>query len=482
MFNNRQPHNIHDTAVEPAFQPLSGSPRGVARSVLGVPLLVENRTIGVIFADNFSHSYAFDDHAVHWLQFLAGQVAISIQNVHLFEAEYQQRLQAEALREVTLSLTSHTNLDEVLEEILSQVERIVPYQTASITLLENDTLRTAGWRGYDLFGSEKLMSNLEQPLVNYTVDRRAIQSGQPVVIHNTYQDPNWVVLDDTAWIRSHLNLPIRLRDRVLGTLRLDGSTPGEFTLEDVDRLEPLANAAAIALENARLFEAERTTHEQLRNLADHLQAVREEERTHIAREIHDEFGQALTALKMDLAWITSKLPQEGVVLRDKANSMSQLIDTTIQMVRRIATELRPGLLDDLGLTAAIEWQTQEFAERTGLKCDLQLGDEDIILERDLATAVFRIFQETLTNIARHAKATRVWVTLADKPDELVLIVRDNGQGITEAQVSRSTSLGLIGMRERVRTWNGKIKFQGIPGQGTSVTVHMPRDKTKEQKP
>jgi signal transduction histidine kinase len=159
--------------------------------------------------------------------------------------------------------------------------------------------------------------------------------------------------------------------------------------------------------------------------------------------------------------------------------MSGLIDETIHTVRRVATELRPGLLDDLGLAAAIEWQAQEFAARTDIGCELQLEGEGTSLDRDLTTAVFRIFQETLTNIARHAEATEVRVTLADGPGELTLTVQDNGKGITESQVSDSKSLGLIGMRERARAWGGDITFEGVPNRGTTVTVRIPRTTKKE---
>ena len=244
-------------------------------------------------------------------------------------------------------------------------------------------------------------------------------------------------------------------------------------------LTAFANHAAIAIENARLFEQVQAAREQLRDLTSYLQAAREEERTQIAREIHDEFGQALSVLNMDLSWLSKRLPADQPHLAEKTSAMSDLIDSTIQAVRRVATELRPGLLDDLGLAATIEWQAEEFAERTGIDCDLYLSDEEIVLERDLATAIFRIFQETLTNVARHAEATEVHVELEDRPDELVLIVRDNGKGIAESQVSHPRSLGLMGMRERAHSWGGEVAFHGVPGQGTTVTVRMPRPNAKE---
>jgi diguanylate cyclase (GGDEF)-like protein len=171
----------------------------------------------------------------------------------LLVAEREQRLLAETLAEVTLALASLTSHEAVLDEILRQAQRIVPYSTANIALLEGDTLRVAHWRDYKAFGGEELISSLVQTLSDLTVDLDVIQSRQPLVVPDTHQEPRWVVFPETAWIRSYLAVPICLHDRVLGLLRLDGDTPGKFVAEDGERLRPLVNAAAIALENARLF-------------------------------------------------------------------------------------------------------------------------------------------------------------------------------------------------------------------------------------
>jgi diguanylate cyclase (GGDEF)-like protein len=171
----------------------------------------------------------------------------------LLVAEREQRLLAETLAEVTLALASLTTREAVLDEILHQAQRIVPYNTANIMLLEGDTLRIARWHGYETFGGEDLVANLVQSLDDFPLDAQAIRSREPVIVLDTCQEPRWVVFPDTAWIRSFLAVPICLHDRVLGLLRLDSDTPGTFSAEDVQRLQPLANAAAIALENARLF-------------------------------------------------------------------------------------------------------------------------------------------------------------------------------------------------------------------------------------
>lgn len=216
----------------------------------------------------------------------------------------------------------------------------------------------------------------------------------------------------------------------------------------------------------------RRSTEQLRELTARLQSVREEERTHLARAIHDELGQALTGLKMDVAWLQRHLDQQQPALLEKTQAMSDLTDTIVQAVRRIATELRPGILD-LSLVATIEWQLQEFQTRSGIEGKLISVPEETIIDADGATTIFRIFQEILTNVARHAQATQVEVILEETTTFLTLQVHDNGRGITESDIHSPKSIGLLGMQERARLRAGEIQFQGTSGQGTTVTVRLP---------
>ncbi len=215
------------------------------------------------------------------------------------------------------------------------------------------------------------------------------------------------------------------------------------------------------------------SYEVLRNLLAHLESVREEERSQISREIHDELGQTLTALKMDLYWLDHKLPKDHPPLEQKIKSMASLLDQTLQTVKRIASDLRPGLLDDLGLVAAIEWQKTEFQKRSGIHCRLTVNPQEMSVDREITTMIFRILQEALTNIARHARATRVSILLKETPRGLTLQVKDNGIGITVNQINDTKSLGLIGIQERVRQFNGSFRITGSPDQGTTVKVTIP---------
>jgi len=214
--------------------------------------------------------------------------------------------------------------------------------------------------------------------------------------------------------------------------------------------------------------------EELRALAARLETVREEERTRIAHQVHDELGQALTGLKLDLAWIEHRLSrnaQEEMI--DRCRSLLGRLDMLMVTVRRLVTELRPSVLDQLGLAAAIEWQSQEFASRTGLLLDLVMQVEGGRVPDSVASAVFRMLQEALINVARHAGARRVGVTLRQDAEMLLLDVRDDGRGITANELRGTRSLGIVSLRERAIACGGTLEILGVPGRGTTVSLRLP---------
>jgi len=216
----------------------------------------------------------------------------------------------------------------------------------------------------------------------------------------------------------------------------------------------------------------RVSREQLRALASRLQKVREEERTEVAREIHDELGQALTGLKLDIAWMKNRLPRDHEMM-DQCVSVIQRIDQTLNAVRRIATSLRPSVLDQLGLAAALEWQGQEFRTRTGIDVRMQISTDHVHIPDELGSSVFRILQESLTNIARHAKATRVTIRLDQTPSQLSLEITDNGVGAPPKCLDGTESLGVVGMRERALACGGEFTISGYPNHGTTVSLLVP---------
>jgi signal transduction histidine kinase len=250
------------------------------------------------------------------------------------------------------------------------------------------------------------------------------------------------------------------------------------SLDDIGRIFVFSiegiTLSLLIVSRRRTSDQVRESREELRALSTHLQTIIERERTRIAREIHDELGQELTSLKFDVAWLKERAAGANKLVEiEKLTSILKNIDGAISSVRRIATELRPAVLDTLGLTAAIEWQAKDFQDRTGIKCKLNSMEEDIQLNDETATTVFRIFQESLTNVARHANATEVGVGVDRIDGRLIMQIEDNGKGLDPSTIHRRYSLGIIGMQERVRLLNGELTIEGREGSGTIVHVEVP---------
>ena len=212
--------------------------------------------------------------------------------------------------------------------------------------------------------------------------------------------------------------------------------------------------------------------QQLRSLTEYLEKVREEERTSIAREIHDDLGQSLTALKIDISWLEKGIENKTKTTSEKINGIKNLIDSTIKSVQKISSELRPGIIDDLGLSVAIEWSTNEFQKRTGIICNLTIRPELILANEQVSIAFFRIYQEILTNVSRHAKAKHVWTTLTKEKDKIKLVVQDDGIGIDKSRINNPHSLGLLGIKERLRILNGILNISGSKGKGTKIEIEI----------
>jgi PAS domain S-box-containing protein len=266
--------------------------------------------------------------------------------------------------------------------------------------------------------------------------------------------------------------PTRLdHPKVLNLISNSGSAiPIEETVTPIlDDRDQLMGIVTVFRDVTRQHEYQ----QRLRDFSAYLQRVQENERTHIAREIHDELGQTLTALKMDVSWLKRKMEDISLPVKQKISSMTALIDETISRVKKITAELRPGLLDDLGLAAAIEWQADEFSKRTEIPCKVVIRPEDMTLNNTISTSLFRVFQEALTNIMRHAKATKVEVHLIEHGHEVELKIRDNGCGIQASQMNNPKSFGLVGMRERIQFIGGQVRILGKKGKGTTIQVQIP---------
>jgi signal transduction histidine kinase len=381
--------------------------------------------------------------------------------------EFARLVQAGERRALEM-LATGAPLPDVLAELVRLVEDMVPESIASILLMDDTGTRIQHGAAPSLPDeyNQAVHGVLIGPLAGSC--GTAAFRGQPVFVTDIETDPLWERYRDLArshGLRACWSLPIRASDgHILGTAAVYYRQPRTADPTVVDLVSRVAHVAAIAIERRRIDERALA-------LSERTEAIREDERTHIARELHDQLGQTLTALKLEMAWLNGQLPGDLAVVR-RLETMDQIVDGIIQSVSRISAGLRPGILDLLGLEAAIRWQSREFTQQTGIPCDLHARLEGLKLDDSLVTAVFRIFQEALTNVTRHANATRVTVDLRLEDSEVVLCVADDGVGLPPVR-SRGRSLGVLGMGERARRLGGEcIVRQGEPS-GTVVSLRVP---------
>ena len=306
---------------------------------------------------------------------------------------------------------------------------------------------------------------------------RVIESGEPAWIIDVTKDPNFPRANQAKdiGVKAGFAFPILIGEEIVGVMEFFSTR----AVQPDDKM--LAVMAQIGTQLGRVLERKRSeeeikgSREQLRNLYHRLELVREEERTRMAREIHDELAQVLSALKLEVSLLDKKLIKNDSSLQPTTQMMLELIDNTIQTGKKLVMDLRPPLLDDLGLPEAIEWQAREYEKRMGIRCEIELEKNCFQLDKERSTTLFRIFQETLTNVTRHSKANKIQIQLKDENGVITLQVADNGIGISEEQIASPRSLGLLGMRERALVWGGKIVILGTPNKGTTVTIQLNRE-------
>ncbi len=478
-------------------------------SVMIVPLRLQDKTIGAITMVNTDSRKHFTDEDLEFAELFVGRAAVAVENARLYaetqrlNSELEQRVEArtrelsQAYKDLTKEVVERSRAEEMTRALLrisNKLNSTLDVENALDVLIQ-EAIRmvdgSSGFAGLHIANKMKMLkyhANGKSVPLEYEWDAGkglpgwVLEHGAPYVTNDAPNDP--VLRHELPFnqgISSAICTPIfDAQQQVIAFLAVqDKRSQKPFTDADIDFLTALSPVASIAIQNAQAYRkisdaesAVQTSYAQLRALAARLQSVREEERKDIARELHDELGQVLTALKMDLAALLEGLPKRNKRVRERAEAMMQQIDSTIKTVRRMSSQLRPGMLDDLGLGPSIEWYAQEFQTRTNIAVQVNVPEE-FELEHGLATALFRIFQETLTNVARHANATRVQAKLEARQDMVILEIQDNGQGFDMEQVRGKRSLGLLGMRERAEMVAGTLTIDSAPGKGTFVVVSVP---------
>jgi signal transduction histidine kinase len=497
VLRSGEPKLVTDVASDPWATAAS------IKSYMIVPLIARPRTFGAITFVAANSGRRFDQNALDLAENLVYHIASYLDKARLYSesqqlnAKLEQRVnertaelrsavaqlkQSEATLQTLFRISNKLNatldVDIILDELAQEAIQIVNGESGFAGL------RTADGMSVRKYFQKGVAMPFEHtwPL-GHGIPGWVLQYKAPYGTSDAAHDPMMKhELSINVDVRSVICTPILdSAGEVLAYFDIRNKQDGEgFTISDQEMLMAIAPVASIAIQNALAYQQRlltvaelKETSRQLHDLAANLESVREEERTRIARELHDQLGQSLTAMKFDLAWLTEQLRQKDAILAQKTKTVTVQIDTMIKTVRRIATELRPGMLDDLGLAASIEWQARDFGKRTGIVCAVRVPAEDLALTRSQSVALFRIFQEALTNVARHASAHHIKVALAATPEVVTLQVHDDGRGIQAQEIADLHSLGLLGMRERATRLGGTFNIRGAPGHGTTVTVSIP---------
>jgi signal transduction histidine kinase len=399
------------------------------------------------------------------------EVGLAIEDV---TAEVRARELWQAEQKIFELVASGAKLEDSLTELVLRVEELAPPAIASVLLLTADGKRLVHGAAPHLpIEYNRAIDGADIGPVGGSCGTAAALK-RTVIVTDTQLDPLWAPYRELASrynLRACWSTPIEATGgRVLGTFALYYREPRAPSHDELEIIARAVHVAGIAIQRHELDE-------QLRALSARLEAAREEERTSIAREIHDHLGQTLTVLKLDLSWISRRASgPDGIaagVLLEKVKDLSRSIDALINDVRRISAELRPGLLDDIGLVAALSWKAQQIEERTSIACSVDAAVDNEALTREVATAVYRIVEEALTNVVRHSGATLADIHVEQGDGSVLLEVRDNGKGILDDQIDDPQSFGLVGIRERARRLGGSASFGRTPGGGTQVTVKLP---------
>lgn len=411
---------------------------------------------------------------------------------------------AETLFAIAETVSARLSLADVLRQTTRDLARALGADVGSVWRLDAEDLRLLPVANHAI--PKHLDASLVYPQIVFTHALAATvrDSGGPVYSGDSAHDARFKALADRIPHRSVLVQPLRVRGTIVGVFVFIWTRARHrFTRVQLRLVEAVTQHAGMAIDHAGLlgevqqfreqlerrvrdrtsrlrgaYDELRKSREALRAWSTHAEHVRERERTRIAREIHDELGQALTALKLDLCGLAQRRDEVSGT-RDMVR-VSGSIDAMIDSVRRIASELRPQVLDDLGLMAALEWQVREFQQRTGVQCRLRCIGPIADVDVDRSTALFRAFQEILTNIARHAHASRAQITLTVTRSSASLQVRDNGRGMTTRQLPGPRDLGLLGIEERAAEFGGKLHVASAIGKGTTVRVRLPLSRARQR--
>ena len=427
---------------------------------LGVPIMLRGVAYGNLYLTEKADGVDFSEEDEELIQLLGAQAAVAIENARLYESSTRWLRQLESLNEIGNALASELELDPLLALVAKRLQELVGARLVLIALPDGAALRIAAAEGESAFGVAGMELAIDRSKAG-----RVLERGRSERVDSVLEDPE---VDQQVTrrlgVHSALYVPLIARGDAIGVViahdKLGAATPA-FSEDDLRLAETLAERAAIAVS-----QSERVSRDVVRRVVE----AQELERARLARELHDETGQALTSILLGLKPLEQAA--EGKDAGEAVRSLRELVVATLQNVRRLAVELRPAALDDFGLVPAVERLTHTFREQSGLEVELeaQLGEDR--LPQAVETALYRMIQEAFTNVVKHSEASRVSVLLQRKDGMALAVVEDDGGGFDPANV-REDALGLAGMRERLALVGGRLRIESSSGSGTTLVAEVP---------
>jgi PAS domain S-box-containing protein len=426
----------------------------------------------------FSRNRLFTESDLGVLSFVGREIGFTIDNMKLFDRARQRVEDLTVMNEVSQSITKSLHLDQLLSSVANSLTRMIGASNCYIFSVDDKRNLLYGVAASEQRGDA--IRKVEIKMNENTLVSLTAREQHSFVIENAPQDPRvskkWI---DLFKSRSLLSVPLIIKERVIGVLLLDETRYfRQFTQEEIQKIVTLANQVSIAIENATLYQAVTKHMERLQTLSSAIVNIQEEERRRIAQELHDEAGQALTGIKMNLEWVEKELASSEKPVRDKIEEIKTQVGKIMEELRRLSYDLRPAILDELGLVPTLRWYIEEYSKRTRTAVHLQTTGLQKRLTAKIEILLYRVIQEALTNVAKHAQAESVILSLEKKDVHVHLYITDDGKGFEVKRYFSSPpmirrGLGILGMKERVELAGGTFFIDSDPGQGTRISIKVP---------
>ena len=397
----------------------------------------------------------------------------ALDSYRIIQNEQSQRQFVESINQISTILTSTLDRDELLSLFLDQLQTLVPYDSASVMLLQGGLLYMHAARGHENFSGPVDISQISFiPSETYLMEE-VLLGKKLAILPDTKKCPQWLWTPCGKHIRSWMGVPLVVKENVIGLFSLDKSTPDFFTPKHVQLVSALSKHAALALDNALLFAEVQEAHRQLKGLSAKIIKAQEQERQKIAMELHDQSGQALIALRAELRVLQFQIPEKSKKVSQQIEYLDQIVQDLSRELTQLAYDLRPPTLTALGLVSALDQYAQDFQGRMKIQTIFSHDLDKIYLTEDIELVCYRIVQEALTNLVKHARATQVEIKLFFQESRLHLIIKDDGIGINNSNVQNKHGYGLIGIRERLAQIGGTLEINSQSGKGTELIVAIP---------